>query len=479
MSLIAEKVALSAAGAGGGPSTWAMEIRSNSMPQYYEDAPYSYYMSNDGNYLHVVVQPQNPETIEAFMIDLDGNIVDQTSIKNANSSGGIDNRRTAKGYPENDVIMATIKFQFQSIPESEILFDYSSSNTPSISEVEQTYFLHSQAYSAGNSAGNIYGNTNGSGAEMVCFNMGAYSDFFAYRGPTSTHARGGGSMYVKQSYRYYFGGNFTDYQYQPCVYTVQGNAGYGWVGKWYSSSIPIQSFGGGICEDSTGTYAYFGKSKYGYDTTFGIWKVNESDGSFVAGGNWDGKCIGGSSDDRQYQYDIEINDTDDQLLVAFKGKDEYLESGRWWMPGFATVNISDLGSGTATPNAMQYLVRTNYTAGSNNEPDVNNAKCFYAADGGCWIIYSMRTGNPSYNTYVQIVKLDPDGANDGATYSFTRSGDAYEIKNANTIYTDGNYQSYSVTSWTASNSNLNPSGRGSVSNSTSATNTLTPQLRSL
>ena len=97
-----------------------------------------------------------------------------------------------------------------------------------------------------------------------------------------------------------------------------------------------------MVEDSTGTHLYLGLARYlnSYGNRYvGCHKLNESDGSQDA--NFTGKTIGGSSDDFQEQHSIDINADDSELAISFVGKDEYLESKRFLMPGFLTFDESD------------------------------------------------------------------------------------------------------------------------------------------
>lgn len=441
MSLITQKATLAAAGAGGSANYWAMQITRQTSRSGDSHNPTTIFLSDDGETLFVGTNDAYSDKFHLYSISTDDGSILNEDISVCSLYGQQQTQgRRYRGYPENDKVAAYLYLSSQSLPEQEAYYDYSSgvSSTPSKTGVEQT-FIPSNAYSSGNAAGVHYNRYYNSGSEWVVWNMGnATTPYFRHRlniSPTRV-----GSPYVRHSSRYYTFGNYRDFQYEPCVYSFTSGGAVSWAARFYQSGLNNSPYEGGLVEDSTGTHLYVGLGRYytSWGKQFaGCHKLNETDGSQDA--YFTGKTNGGSSDDTQVQYDIDISADDSELAIVFKGKDEYLESGRWYMPGFLTFDESDF----TTTKTMQYFVRTNYSSGGSNEPDVSTAKCFYVADGSLIIVWDMFAGSPSNVTYTMITKVDPAGSLDGATFSFTTSGTYgetrnYEIKNANQTYANGN-----------------------------------------
>jgi len=440
MSLITQKATLAAAGAGGGANYWAMEINKSSPSQYDEFQPTTIFLSDDGETLFVGTNDNSSDKFHLYSISTDDGSILNEDISVCSLSGQSTTQgRRYRGYPEDNRVAAYLYLSSQSLPEQEAYYDYSSgvSSTLTKTGVEMT-FPPSNAYSSGNAAGVHYNRYYNSGSEFAVWNMGgATTSYFDWR--LNINITRVGSAYVRHSGRYYTFGNYRDFQYEPCIYTFLPNGSTSYSARFYQSGLNNSPYSGGMVEDSTGTHLYLGLGRY--DSSWGkqfagCHKLNETDGSQDA--YFTGNTNGGSSDDYQYQHDIDISADDSELAIAFGSKDEYLENGRWEMPGFLTFDESDF----TTTKTMQYFVRTNYTIGSNNEPSVNNAKCFYVADGSLIIVWEMRANNPAYQTYIMITKVDPAGSLDGATFSFTTGGSYgetrnYEIKNANQTYANG------------------------------------------
>jgi len=461
MSLITQKATLAAAGAGGSVDYWAMQISKSTPPQYDETDPSTVFLSNDRETLFVGANDNNSGKFHLYSISTaDGSI--QNLDISVNSSGGsvTSEGRQYNGFPENDKVAAYLRLGNQGLPEQEAYYDYSSgvSSRPSKSGVEMT-FPPSNMYSSGNSSGAMYNRYYNAGSEFAVWNIGHTTTPYLSKRLAINTTRVG-SAYVGNSGRYYTFGNYRDYQYEPCVYTFLANGSTSYSARFHQNGLNNSPYNGGMVEDSTGTHLYLGLARYdsGFGQTYvGCHKLNETDGSQDA--QFSGKTIGGSSDDKQDQFSIDISADDSEIAIAFAGKDEYLESKRFPMPGFITFDESDF---TQT-KTMQYIARTNYSyASAPNQPDVNTARCFYVADGSLLIVWTMRVNNPSYQTYIMITKVDPQGSLDGATFSFTTYGTYgetrnYQIKNANQTYAVGNRGSSNTEMTTYSN--LNVTGR--------------------
>lgn len=481
MSLITQKATLAAAGAGGSVDYWAMQISKSTPNQYEETDPSTVFLSHDRETLFVGTSDDNSNKFHLYSISTaDGSI--QNLDISVNSSGGslTSQGRQYNGFPENNKVAAYFNLGNQSLPEQEAYYDYSSgvSSSPSKSGVEMT-FPPSSSYSSGNYSGVMYNRYYNSGSEFAVWNMsGVTTPYFAKRLAINTTRVG--TAYVGNSGRYYTFGNYRDFQYEPCIYTFLANGSTSYSARFYQNGLNNSPYDGGMVEDSTGTHLYLGLARYdsGYGKTYiGCHKLNETDGSQDA--KFTGKTIGGSSDDYQTQYGMDISADDSEIAISFVGKDEYLEAKRFPMPGFITFDESDF---TQT-KTMQYIARTNVVNNGPNQPGVSRARCFYVADGSLLIVWTMRVESPAYQTYIMITKVDPQGSLDGSTFSFTTSGSygetrSYEIKNANQTYAVGDRGSSNTEMTTYSNLNLS----GRISNnqmSTGSGATLNTTLRDL
>lgn len=221
-------------------------------------------------------------------------------------------------------------------------------------------------------------------------------------------------------------GNSDVNQYAPYIQRINSSGTSVWAYRMYSSgSYRIQGLQSAVTD---GTYIYAGFPRY-YDSWsrqfFGAYKINVSDGSFVA----DCSTFIYDGDSGSFCVNRDIDVYNNAVVISGEGKNK-------------STNIAEGIMVLGVPTSLGSTINFKYSILRSDNADIrySDTRCKFLSSKSVAVCFLDRDSSPLY--YIMVMKLPTDGSAAGKSADMTTC--TYNITNPNWIYSSGaDYGNYS------------------------------------